>query len=81
MKTVINYIAANGSYTQTIDNLDYVCSAQEYIDGCRINNVSGGDYWANDIGATITAKVYNNDADPMFDDPVTVTDATIQPED
>lgn len=78
MKTIINYTAADGSYTQTIDNLDYACSAQDYIDGCRLNDSS---YFNNDVGATITAKVYNNDADPMFDDPATVTDATIQPED
>jgi hypothetical protein len=78
MKTIINYTTSNNSYNQTIDHLDYKCSAQDYIDGCRMNN--GGEYWANDIGATITARVYEDDADPMFDDPATITSAEILPE-
>jgi hypothetical protein len=64
------------SYTQTIDNLDYECTAQEYIDGCIMNN--DDDYFAGNYNDEIIAEVYEDDADPMFDEPVRVTTATIE---
>lgn len=78
MKTII--VIETNSYAQTIDNLDYECTAEEYIDGCRLNNIYDGDYFAEDIGAGITAKVYEDEADPMFDEPVSITCAVIEEE-
>jgi hypothetical protein len=74
MKTMINI--STDSYTQTIDNLDYECTAQEYIDGCIMNN--DDDYFAGNYNDEIIAEVYEDDADPMFDEPVRVTTATIE---
>lgn len=76
MKTMINISTDN--YSQTIDNLDYECTAQDYIDGCIMNN--GIEYFAGDIGAEIIAEVYADDADPMFDEPISTTNATIEEE-
>lgn len=75
MKTMINYTAADKSYTLTLENLNEEITAQEYIDCCRDNNDS--DYWQNDIDAIITADVYADDADPMLDEPVSSTTARI----
>lgn len=77
MKTRINYTTANG--TQGTDHLDYACTAQDYIDGCRINGTDG-DYWENDLGAEITASVYEDDADSLWDEPIEVTKAVITAE-
>ena len=63
MTTLIIFTPANANYSQVIDELNYACDAQEYIDDCRINNTNDNDYWADDIGGTITAAVYDDDAD------------------
>lgn len=78
MKTTITLTSANNSYTECIDNLNEAITAADYIDSCRANNYDEDDYWCNDIGAEITAKVYADDADPMFDEPVSVTCSTIE---
>lgn len=75
MKTIIEITAADNSYSQCIDNINGEITAAEYIEQCRINN--GEEYWAQDIGATITAEVYADDADPMFDEPISTTSAEI----
>lgn len=74
MKTMITISIDN--YSQTIDHLDYECTAQAYINGCIINN--GIEYFADYIGAEITAKVYADNADPLFDEPINTTTATIR---
>ena len=63
MMTLITFTPANADYSQVIDVLNYACDAQEYIDGCRINNTNDNDYWADDIGGKITASVYDDAAD------------------
>lgn len=78
MKTTNIYLtAADNSYSQCIDNINGEITAEEYIEGCRYHDIEGVDYWAQDIGATITAKVYADGADPMFDDPISTTSAEI----
>lgn len=67
MKTRICYIC--DSYAQCIDNLDFETSAEEYA-RC-------GEWNEKDLHATITAEVYNDEADPMFDSPVKKTEFEI----
>lgn len=74
MKTIIYYTEADKRYTLTLENLNEEITAQEYIDCCRNND---SNYWQNDIDAIITADVYADDADPMFDDPVSSTTSII----
>lgn len=74
--TNIYLTAADNSYSQCIDNITGEITAAEYIEQCRINN--GADYWAQDIGAEISAEVYADGADPMFDEPISTTSAEIR---
>lgn len=77
MKTTNIYLtAADNSYSQCIDNINGEITAAEYIEQCRINN--GEEYWAQDIGAEITAKVYADGAGPMFDEPISTTSCEIE---
>lgn len=73
MRTFISI--STDSYTQTIDTFDYEYTAQEYIDDCIMYN--GPEYFAADIGADIIATVYADNADPLFDEPINTTRATI----
>lgn len=73
MKTMITI--STGNCSQTIDYLDYECTAQDYVNGCNINN--GIEYFAGYIGAEITAEVYADNTDPLFDEPISTTTATI----
>lgn len=63
MRTLITFTPANADYSQVIDELNYACDAQEYIDDCRTNNTNDNDYWADDIGGQITASVYDDAAE------------------
>lgn len=74
METMITISTDN--YSRTIDHLGYECTAQNYINGCIINN--GTEYFADYIDAEITAKVYADNADPLFDEPISTTTATIR---
>lgn len=73
--TYITLTAADNSYSQATDTINGEITAAEYIEQCRTNN--GAEYWAQDIGAEITAEVYADGADPMFDDPISTTSAEI----
>lgn len=75
MKTII--IEVTKDYTTEIDTLDYKTTAEAYVEGTIEEATSKGATADFKEGAVIMAKVYEDESDPMFDEPISITTGTI----